>query len=120
MYWNTKPVGIFPASGYVKIISSQRFKDMIAYLQFSGAIHADQQILNFIDVISNARFSEAMSPWWYTLIIDKSMVKSYDMNLSGKIEIIQKLRPVGNVFKVEHSFYLLIFTQIFTGFIQCV
>ena len=49
-------------------------------------------------IISNAWFSEAMSSG-YTLIIDKSMVKSYDMNLRGKIKIIQKLRPVGNVFK---------------------
>ena len=41
MYWNTKPVGIFTAPGYVKIMSSQRFKDMIAYIQFSEAIHAN-------------------------------------------------------------------------------
>ena len=61
MYWNTKPVGIFPAPGYGKIMSSQRFKDIIAYLQFSEAIHPDQQILDFIDVV-NALFSEAMSP----------------------------------------------------------
>ena len=98
MYWNTKPVGIFPAPGYGTIMSSQRFKDIIAYLQFSEAIHADQQILDFIDVISNAQFSEAMYPG-YTLIIDKRMVKSYAMNLLRKMKIIQKLRPVGNVFK---------------------
>ena len=74
MYWNTKPVGIFPAPRYEKIMSSQRFKDMIAYLQFSEAIHADQHIMDFIDVINNTLFSEAMSPG-YTLIIDKSMAK---------------------------------------------
>ena len=33
------------------------------------------------------------------IIIDKSMAKSYDRNLRGKMKIIQKLRPVGNVFK---------------------
>ena len=32
-------------------------------------------------------------------LIDKSMVKSYNMNLRGNMKIIQKLRPVGNVFR---------------------
>ena len=36
----------------------------------------------------------------YTLIIDKSVVKSYNMNLCGKMKIIQKLCPVGYVFKI--------------------
>ena len=59
-YCNTKPVGKFPAPGYGTIMSRQGFKDIIAYLQFSEAINADQQILDFIDAVNNARFSEAI------------------------------------------------------------
>ena len=35
-----------------------------------------------------------------TLVVDESMVKSFHKNLTGKMKIICKPRPIGNEFKV--------------------
>ena len=97
MYWNTEPIGIFPAMDFGRVMSRSRFEEILRCLQFSSHKDKDEQILCFLEAV-NEIFKEAFSPG-DTLCLDESMVKSYHKGLKGKMKIIRKPRPIGNEFK---------------------
>lgn len=63
----------------------KRFERIIAFLQCSGAIDADQQVLDF-EAAVNDNFQNSVSPGSF-LNRGKSMVKSFHHNLKDKIKM---------------------------------
>ena len=96
LYWANEN-GMFPNMNYGKIMSRNRFEDIMKYLQLSHNKDSDQQITDFLHAV-NTRFRNAIHPGKY-LTLDESMIKSYHRNLKGKIKIIKKPRPIGNEIK---------------------
>ena len=82
---------------YGKIMSRNRFEDIMKYFQLSHNQDSDQQITDFFHAI-NIRFRNAIHPGTY-LTLDESIIKSYHRNLKGKIKIIRKPRSTGNEIK---------------------
>ena len=67
------------------------------YLRFSKANDRDKDISDFMDAV-NKNFQNAISPGDH-LCLDESMIKAYHKDLTGKVKIIRKPRPVGNEIK---------------------
>ena len=61
MYWNTEPIGIFPAMDFGRVMSRSRFEEILRCLQFSSQEDKDEQILRFLEAV-NEIFKEAFSP----------------------------------------------------------
>ena len=80
-----------------EVMASKRFERIIAFIQLSGAIDADQPVLDFVAAV-NDNFQKSVSPGSF-LTLDESMVKLFHHNLKGKIKIIRKPRPIGNEIK---------------------
>ena len=57
---------------FEKVIAYKRFERINAFLQLSGAIDADQQVLDFVAAV-NDNFQKSVSPGSF-LTLDKSMV----------------------------------------------
>ena len=76
--------GMFPNMNYGKIMSRNRFEDIMKYLQLSLNKDSDQQITDFLHAV-NTRFRNAIHPGTY-LTLDESVIKSYHRNLKGKLK----------------------------------
>ena len=57
---------------FEKVIAYKRFERISAFLQLSGAIDADQQVLDFVAAV-NDNFQKSVSSGSF-LTLDKSMV----------------------------------------------
>ena len=79
----------------------------------------DDQLLSFLDAV-NAVLKESMIAG-DTLVVDEFMVKSFHKNLTGKMKIIRKPRPIGNEFKVVTDGYIpkSCLHEMCTGITQC-
>ena len=51
MYWNTEPIGIFPAMDFSRVMSRSRFEEILRCLQFSSHEDKDEQILRFLEAV---------------------------------------------------------------------
>ena len=90
---NTEEDGIFPAMNFGKVISRDRFEDILKYLHLSHASDPNEQLLESLYAV-NVNLKEAMTPG--NTCLDQSMVQSYHRNLKGKMKIKRKPHPVGN------------------------
>ena len=97
LYWSSNINELFPRMNFEKVTTCKRFKRIIAFLQLSGAIDADQQVQDFVAAV-NDNFQKSVSPGSF-FTLDKSMVKSFHHNLKGKIKIIHKPRPIDSEIK---------------------
>ncbi len=79
--------------------SRRRFEDILKYIKFSKPDNRDKEIIDFVDAV-NENFLNALSPGDH-LCLDESMIKAYHKDLTGKVKIIRKPRPVGNEIKDE-------------------
>ena len=89
--------GLFQSKSYGKVMSRNRFEDIIRYLQLSNDSDPGQQIIEFLHAV-NTIFRNALHPGSY-LTLDESMIKSHHRNLNVKIKIIRKPRLSGNKIK---------------------
>ena len=97
LYWSSNINELFPGMNFEKVMACKRFERITAFLQLSGAIDADQQVLDFVAAV-NDNFQKSVSPGSF-LTLDESMVKSFHHNLKGKIKIIHKPRPTHSEIK---------------------
>ena len=97
MYWDFKAHGIFKSFKYKDFMTRARFDYILSNLKFSSANDEDDQITDLLDAV-NEHLQTAMRPGDF-LCLDESVVKAFHKNLKGKIKIIRKPRPIGNVFK---------------------
>ena len=97
LYWSNSEHTLFPSMKFGDVMSIKRFENILKYLQLSENENEEQQVLEFVAAV-NDRFQKALTPESY-IILDESMLKSSHRNLHGKINIIQKPRPVGNEVK---------------------
>ena len=85
LYWSSNINELFPGIKFEKVMVCKRFERIIAFLQCSGAIDADQQVLDF-EAAVNDNFQNSVSPGSF-LNRGKSMVKSFHHNLKDKIKM---------------------------------
>ena len=97
IYWHEEHNGMFPPMEYGKIMPRKRFEDIVKWLQLSNSQDADQQILDYITAV-NVNNKKAFAAGTY-VVLDESMIKSFHLNLKGKMKIICKPRPIGNEIK---------------------
>ena len=71
-YWSSNINKLFPGVNLEKASACKRFERIIAFLQLSGAIDADQQVLDFVAAV-NDNFQKSVSSGSF-LTLDKSMV----------------------------------------------
>ena len=96
LYWANEN-GLFPSMNSGKVLSGNRFEDIMRYLQLSNNSDPDQQITEFLHAV-NTRFRNAIHPGSY-LTLNESVIKLYHRNLKEKIKIIWKPRLIGNEIK---------------------
>ena len=82
-----------------EVMVYKRFERIIAFLQLSGEIDADQQVLDLVAAV-NDNFQKSVSPVFFLILDkDKGMVMTFRHGTMGEIKIIHKPRPIGNEIK---------------------
>ena len=60
-YWSSNINELFPGMNFEKVMACKWFERIIAFLQLSGAIDADQRVLDFVAAV-NDNFQKSVSP----------------------------------------------------------